>query len=323
MKRTLFLCTFTTVILSCTALHAADWSFSAEPLFGVQYGTVNEYVYKKNSSGDYQKLSELNWEMKPVLYYGGKFALEWKNLQLSGYGKGFIPMRCGNMYDSDWFYENFPYPVDIKTDYSISENYLTGTYSAGCLLGYEFHINTYLSIKPFFAYDYQDYYFSAKNGEGWYGDSKHIPWDDENAVHIDFSGYTLITYQSWQYITWTGFTVFGYPSDRFSLDASFFVSPYMYIQALDYHCYRGNYYLDCMSGWFSACKIETSAAFNFTKNISLHLSASWTFSAIIFGPDYSSSSSASGSWAEAADAKGGTSLNYGEASLGVRFNPGF
>jgi hypothetical protein len=321
MKRTLFLCTFTTVILFCTSLNAADWSFSAEPLFGVRYGTVNEYVYTKNSSGDYQKLSELNWEMKPVFYYGGKVALEWKNLQLSGYGKGFIPMRCGNMHDSDWYAKSSPYPVDIKTDYSISDNYLTGTYSAGCLLGYKFSITNYLSIKPFIAYDYQDIYFSGKDGEGWYGDAQNIPWNDKNAVHIDFTGYTLITYHSYEYITWTGFSIFSYPSDRFSLDASFYISPYIYVQALDYHCYRDIYFLDCISGWFSVYKIETSAAFNFTKNLSLLLSASWTFSTTIYGSDYTSAS-LSGAWYES-EALGGTSLNYGEASLGIRYRYGF
>ena len=44
-----------------------------EPLFGCQYGTLYEYVfanYRTNKSN--RKLSQLDWEMKPIFYAGGK-----------------------------------------------------------------------------------------------------------------------------------------------------------------------------------------------------------------------------------------------------------
>ena len=305
-------------IFSAVSVFAGAWHFSAEPLFGFRYGTLGEYVYTPDTNGAYAKLSELDWEMKPLWYYGGKISFGWQGISVSGYAEGFIPAGTGSMYDSDWI--NL---TDVKNDYSVSENHLNGTYSAGLLLGYEFTINRYLSIKPFLGYDYQDIYFSGQNGVGWYGDSQNISWDNEKAKHIDFTGYTLITYHSCEHITWTGFSILSSPVKFFSFSAAFSVSPYTYIEALDYHCYkRSNYFLDIMSSWFSVYKLETSAAYHFAQNFSLNLAVSWLFSSIIYGSDYQASSS-SGPWTKALNIQGATSLNYCEASLALRYSFNF
>jgi hypothetical protein len=327
MKRMLFLCTFTTAILLCTVLHAADWSFSAEPLFGVQYGTVNEYVYQKNSSGDYQKLSELNWEMKPVLYYGGKLTLEWKNLQLSGYGKGFIPMKCGNMYDSDWQNITINDDADTKTNYSISENTVTSSYKLGADVSYTFYLDKYVSVQAIAAVDYMYTKMEARNGYGWYADKWSLgtsigySYDSNNAIYIPSGKLLGIDYTREDMLTWIGITNIITPFRQLSTTLSFFVSPYAYIQSIDHHYGKG-YYIDIMSGFCSSYKFETTGMYNFTKHFSLRLAVSWIFSGIISGVNYYSTSQ-SGPWAEVSDVRSGADFNYVEASLSMCYSPIF
>jgi hypothetical protein len=326
MKRTLFLCTFTTVILFCTALYAADWSFSAEPLFGVRYGTVNEYVYEKNSSGDYQKLSELDWDIKPVFIYGGKIALAWKSLQLSGYAAGAIPGNTGSMSDSDWQNITINDDADTKTNYSISENSLVSGYTFEGILSYSFPILKFFSAGPSAGISYTYYSTEARNGYGWYADKSTLKeavgksYDSSDAVYYAKGSLLGIDYTREEMITWAGFTAVFKPVKQFTGTFSFIISPYTYIQSLDHH-YGGHYFIDIMDGWFSVYRLSASAAYNFTDSLSLLLNVSWCFSNILYGDDYSSLST--DHWTEESESKSAASLNYGEASLGLRYSYGF
>ena len=99
-------------------LAARDWCISVTPIFSVGFGTIGEYVYIKDVSGTNKKISELDWDVKPSLQYGGRVGVSWKALAVSGFAFGAVPMRSGAMKDSDWD-EN-----GIKNIFSVHENAL-------------------------------------------------------------------------------------------------------------------------------------------------------------------------------------------------------
>ena len=113
-------------------LAARDWSISVTPIFSVGFGTIGEYVYIKDVSGTNKKISELDWDVKPSLQYGGRVGVSWKALAVSGFAFGAVPMRSGAMKDSDWD-EN-----GIKNIFSVHENALASSYSFGGRIAYTF-----------------------------------------------------------------------------------------------------------------------------------------------------------------------------------------
>lgn len=315
---------------SAASASAGDWHFSAEPLFGVRYGTLGEYVYTPDTSGSYQKLSELDWDMKPVWYYGGKASFGWRGISLSGYAAGSIPGRTGSMYDSDWQNITINGDADTKTNYSISENTLTSSYKLGADVSYTFYLDKYVSVQAIAAVDYMYTKMEARNGYGWYADASTLgtsvgySYDSDNAIYFSSGELRGVDYTREDMLTWIGVTNIITPFRQFTGTLSFFVSPYAYIQSIDCHYGNGsnNYYIDIMSGFCSAYKFETAGAYNFTKNFSLRLTVSWIFSGIIKGEDYYSTSQ-SGPWTKVSDVRSGADFNYGEASISMRYNPSF
>jgi hypothetical protein len=314
-------------ILSAVSVSAGDWHLSAEPLFGVRYGTLGEYVYTPDTNGDYAKLSELDWDMKPLWYYGGKISFGWRNISISGYAEGFIPAGAGTMYDSDWQNITINSDADTKTNYSISKNTLISSYKLGADASYTFYLDKYVSVQAIAAIDYMYTNMEARNGYGWYADN-HIlgssvgySYDSGKAVYCPSGTLSGIDYTREDMLTWIGVTNIITPFRQFTGTLSFFVSPYTYIQSTDHHYGKG-YYIDIMSGFCSAYKFETSGTYNLTKNILLNLTVSWLFSNVIKGEDYFSTSQ-SGSWTKISDIISGADFNYGEVSLSLRYNMDF
>lgn len=327
-----FLILSAVLIFSGISASAGDWHFSAEPLFGIRYGTLGEYVYEPDTNGDYQKLSELIWDIKPSWYYGGKVSFGWRGISISGYASGFVAGRTGSMYDSDWQNIQINSDADTKTNYSISENTLTSSYKLGADASYTFYLDKYVSVQAIAAIDYMYTTMEARNGYGWYADKKTLikngitattgyAYTNDNAVYYPSGMLLGIDYTRQDMLTWIGITNIITPVKQFTGTLSFFVSPYTYIQSLDHH-YGGYYYIDIMSGFCSAYRIETSGAYNFTKNLAMQLSVSWLFSNVIRGDDYASTSE-SGPWTEESDIRSGADLNYCEISLSVRYGLNF
>ena len=104
---------------------AIDWNLSVEPLFGCKIGELGEYVYQQNCRYSDNKLSELNWDIKPAVYLGAKIAGGWKGIGLSTYVTGAIPKRSGIVMDSDWLNKQYANAENYlyKTNYSESDNY--------------------------------------------------------------------------------------------------------------------------------------------------------------------------------------------------------
>ncbi|MGI0529605.1 omptin family outer membrane protease [Treponema socranskii] len=304
-------------------LSAEDWSISVTPLFSVEYGTIDEFVYKKDVDGNYKKISELDWDIKPALYFGGAVGVLWKALSIQGFARGAVPMRSGNMEDSDW-----KTLTDLKTTYSIHKNMLASSYAFGGRISYAFHIADSFSINPFSGVDYTYIALKARDGRAWEGydalTHTGVAWNDPAAKPYVPLG---IDYTREEVHTWSGVSFDTVFNNKFTFALSFALSPYAYIQALDHH-YGGSgtssdrYFADILHGWFSAYRFGAEAVYSFNKNISLSLSLSWTLTRRIRGATYNANSP-TGPWHKSGDAEGGASRSTGEISIGCTYRLNF
>ena len=103
--------------------------FSVEPLYFFEMGTLNEFVFAKDSLEQKYKLSELNWNVNNH-EIGMKAELGWKWIGLDTSFSFGIPGDSGYMYDSDWMHST---NHSMKTNLSKSEEYMNDakTFSIG------------------------------------------------------------------------------------------------------------------------------------------------------------------------------------------------
>jgi outer membrane protease len=146
------------------------YAFSISPLAGFLYGQSEEIVYKEKEADSDTYLSQLLWDMKPLLYYG--LELEFSRVDpMGGFGffvKGslksalpFFAGRTGVMEDRDW--RNH----EQLTDFSISDNYTEGTLLADVSLGISVPLFSTVLLScylPGFSFMY--FSWTAKDGYG-------------------------------------------------------------------------------------------------------------------------------------------------------------
>lgn len=299
MKRLFTLLFF---IFQFALLNSQNWKLSVEPIFGMKYGEVDEYVFLKKCDYDDDKLSELNWEIKPELYVGGKINGGWKKIFGEMTFTAGIPMKTGEMIDSDWLNvekknaEDFQY----KTNYSESDNYLKYDFLFGIKAGYEFDIFenriVKINIKPNVGFDYKKIYFNGKNGYAWYGstsDNHYLPYKTATTPTYDFSGKDVIDYSRQSYITWFGFDSTFTFFEKFDANLGFQISPYIYAESIDIHYLnnagKGTAYLDATTGYFKTLKWNIGASYKINSRNTINISASWFYMGLLRGDDYSQS----------------------------------
>ena len=316
---------------------ANDWRITITPCFGFYSGTIYEYLFGQSVAGTYEKVSELDWEIKPILYYGGKISVAWRGLALLGYGRGFIPMRCGAMYDSDWTNVREYGDTKTKTNYSINENSLKNAYAVGGAFSYTCRKTDSFAINVFCGLDFNHIMLNAQNGYGWYADANtlgaHIglPYTDEKAVVYNKGDLSPIDYMREEVITWLGSAMdMRFVKNRLSLSLAFAISPYLYFQSLDSHhkmrkatkeIISTTYYADVVHGFFAACKTEAIVSYDVTKNFLFSFNIRWTLSQILQGTTYWAVSE-SGPWRQSND-RSGAGFNYVDISLGGTYRFAF
>lgn len=307
MKRRLL-----TVVVFLAALSAAvaqNWSVEIKPIFGARIGTVGEYVFQS----DGKKMSQLNWDLKPLLYFGGEAAVSWRFLSLSLYGKNALPMRSGDMEDSDWLDS-----LGRKNVYSISNNFiLDDSFSVGGTFMYTHDFATLFALRALASLDFSRTSFKASDGRQWDGrDGIGNPvyaYNDPRAT-IGYLPGDVISYRQDVFSVWLGIGGdFKFIDDRLKLSFSLAAAPYLYVQALDHHIERSTYFLDVIESVFSAYKIGAAVSFDITKSFSLSLDAAWIFSRTMRGNTYASYSQ-KGPWRKNTGGSG-ASFNYADISI--------
>ena len=295
MKSTVrFFCIAIFSSLSLAWAKESDWKLFLLPEFGMKHGTVGEYVFAKTSNYSDDMISELIYDTKPELYGGLKIGGGWRNIAAEVSVSAGFPMKTGTLADSDWL-NNSTSEVskasslltsNYKTNYSESECNLDYDFSCAIKLGYAFPVfkNSILSIniKPFYSFGFNNFKFTAKNGEAWYGaklaDGDYAAWNDEanrasnsgkfSSTVSDYDGEDL-SYRRWSVIHWIGFdATVGLPL-KFTVNAGFQVAPYVYAESTDLHylnnSYGGTAYLDVADGFFSTFKWNCGVSYQISR----------------------------------------------------------
>ena len=331
MKKLLLSLAVAVLSLPIFAVNLKDFSLSVEPLFGMKYGQIDEYVFLKNPNYSDDKVSELNWEIKPELYYGLKIRGGWKGFFEESFFTAGIPMKTGSLYDSDWN-NNDPLFVsksvatttsNYKTNFSESDNYLNYDISFGFKGGYEFKIFEIFSIKPAIAFEYQNIKFTGKNGQGWYGkktsDGYYSPYTDTNNREIsDFSGKNVIAYHRVSDFLWLGSDLSAELPCHLTVNAGFFVAAYIYAISYDTHFIRSLDFADKTTDSFSSFKWNLGISHKIAKRHFININASWFYMKVIHGDTYKKYSSQS-SYTKTTDAEGGAGANWFDLSISYKF----
>lgn len=306
-----------------------DFSLAVEPLFGLRYGQLDEYVFLKESNYSDDKLSELNWELKPELYYGLKVHGGWKDFFAETTLSFGIPMKTGLMKDSDWF-NSQTYAVttanaaghDYKTCYSEHDNHLDYDINFNFKGGYQFLIRDFVNIKPAFAFDYENIKFTGIAGQGLYGNSiSNNYWaaynDKSNNGLMKFSG-RVITYRRELYLLWLGSDFSVKLPRNFTVTTGFFFAPYVHALSFDSHLTKDVDYADKTTGFFGAFKWNLGAEYQIDKRQSVLLNASYFYMRVIRGDNYSKVSTKS-SYDKSTLVDGGAGAKYLDVNLSYRF----
>jgi outer membrane protease len=257
------------------------FSFSVETTLGFFYGQGEEIVYDAN--GTY--LSELLWDMKPLLYYGAGLSVK---LQIPSWPVGLyaaasakigIAGRSGFIEDRDWLD-----PVqDYLTNYSKHDSYIFGSWFFDGDIGVSLPLcpgRTFNPALSFFGrFSYMELKWIARDGYTQYGPndpggSSFISWDDSFSK-IEQYGPGIQYSQFW--VLFSPGLAADFPLSRFfTLNCAFTITPLIWAAAEDLHLKKNARYLDYPSGGV-ALEPKIRALFFLNSRCSLSLQVSWRY----------------------------------------------
>ncbi len=276
MKKFLFLLLF----INCSFLFGENLPLRISPFVSYNNDTITYSIY------DGPKLnSQLDWETPYLFKTGLKFSFDFNNLILDFSNAAAIPVKCGTMYDSDWYTEN------IKTNLSKHNLHAGFCYDLDITLKYRFELENLFSILPLISFNYSHSSLKAQKGIGWCGDTGHTqlikdyPWDSEYAVKVNKFG---IDFYNNTFIFFIGAGLEkSLGSLQFGINAQ--VSPYIYVSSIDHHLNDGDgrYYLLLQSAWFSCFNLELPCSYMINDKNKLCIIPKYSYCKEIKGVFYS------------------------------------
>jgi outer membrane protease len=258
------------------------FSFSTETTLGFFYGQSEEIVYQEDS---HTYLSELLWDMKPLLYYGTALSLEVQipSRSFSLYTNFSIKLgiagRSGIIEDRDWMDPTYNY----LTHYSRHDTYIEGAWFFDGDFGISIPLFFEGSYNPTFSifgrFSYMEMKWISRDGYIQYGENNHSyppfkPWDD-SFTKIAISGPGIQYSQFWILIS-PGFAVDFPLSSFFMLNCAFTATPLIWAAAEDIHLARSLEFLDYPQGGL-ALEPEIQVLFFPNNRCSLSLRVSWRY----------------------------------------------
>ena len=228
---------------------ARNYGYSLGVIYGFVYGQAQEYVYPTDTKAEY--LSELLWDMKPVLYYGLKADINRNNLMSkTGFFSSVsikigVPRESGAHENRDWV------STENKnlTHFSSHTNETFEFYWADAFFGVSIPIASYFYIKPFISGSWMRFAFSGKDGYGKYArtvDGSYYPIDD-SPVEYSFEGMNVIRYKQDWFLAAAGFSIGTEILKPLSFELSFHITPLTYCAAKDEHLTNSKTFIDTTS----------------------------------------------------------------------------
>ena len=204
-----------------------EYIFSLGTGFGFVYGQSFEIVYPVNTPAKY--LSELSWDMAPVLYAG----LQADFLQVNAVRKADIftsltfnvglPFESGSIENRDWLDQH----SDALTDFSKHTNKTREFYWLDAAFGVSIPVINLFYIKPFFSGSWMRFAFTGKDGYGEYAGL--------NPPSISYDGKEVLRYEQNWLIAAAGLSIGAKIASVLNLELSFQMSPLIYCMARDDH----------------------------------------------------------------------------------------
>ncbi len=304
------------LFLSAEGMH---WNFM--PYTKIRYGQQNEYVFCNSKLDKNHKLSELNWEQKPVFFWGIDGNVSWHGFSFGMNFQKSFSHESGIVKDSDWLNKdtfNKTY-ASYKTNYSENDCILDGAYVVETTISYDFTPVEWLSIGPVSKLQYEYSFFKAKGGWYQYASENFQPYEkyetgEKKSISSDSVALTL---ERSYYFLWTGLASSVNIGEKFSASAGFLLCPYALVDSIDSHVIAKKYYLDHMEGKFMAYKVLLDMQYFLTRHQSVCFSFSYLDTDILTGNTRTSGDSPDGSYGLALG-KAGSSFNFVDFSLGYR-----
>ncbi|GHV76669.1 hypothetical protein AGMMS49942_14900 [Spirochaetia bacterium] len=251
---------------------------------GVLLGQVEEIVYADSNTDTY--LSQLLWDLKPLVYLGSGLSFSRAN-PLDGLGgtadlsvKFGLPIRSGTLENRDWQNKADP---DMVTDFSSHDLSIQGGEQVTMLLdfsgGISIPIKSAVALRALLSFSYMHFSWSGQGGYGRY--MARDPYSTRFFPEAEwrrrtFQG-TVITYEQVWIIPSPGLGVLWPVHRVLDLDFRFFMSPLIFVWDLDIHMERKLRFYDTMSG---GLYLEPGVDISFTPNpfLTLLLHGSWRYS---------------------------------------------
>jgi outer membrane protease len=243
------------VIMFCMSFRLSaepsPYTVSVGLLRGFLYGQSEEIVYKDSKGNDY--LSQLLWDMKPLVYAGTEFNVSRRNpLEKWGFfstislkfGK---PKETGIMEDRDW-----DSPDNHLTNFSSHDNYTQKAFLCDLSGGFSIPSDSAVLIKSYITFSYM--YFSWASQDG-YLQYERYDWET-----MPVSGPVINYSQQW-FILAPGIGLWVPFLKVLSAGIDFQIGSVLSCTALDEHISRNVRFKDRISG---GCFFEAKGVFTFS-----------------------------------------------------------
>lgn len=236
---------------------------------GVLIGTSHELVYGGSSTS--YILSQLDWGLKPLGYYGLSLGLGGASgLYTSLSLRSGLAGRTGDIMDSDFLNGD-----GVKTNLSVSDNYTEDALLANFDLGWRIPINPQLALRAYGSLDYMHFKFTARDGYYQYGayhagpPAYYDPYQTASKYALFGSG---IVYQQDFLALCLGAGADWAPRPGLGLSASLLFAPLVSCIALDNHVVRFLDFRDDMSkGWLLEPRLKASLALTKRSKVDVSL----------------------------------------------------
>lgn len=297
MKKRLSVLIF--LLLADCCLFAQGFHFDVTPVIGMRYGKVGEYVYANNSvTKQKYTLSYLEWEMKPLWYYGGNINIGFGNFYITGNLKGVIPSDAGFLLDSDWGQDNYYRTGDTttKTNFSKHSNVLNEGFLTDVIMKYEIKPSKIFSFWPLAGISYDYTSFTGKDGFASYGygangrpssgqtNPSYYAWDEPGLhsagnMHGDVISYLRSDFHFWLGL---GFCL-ATPNNVFAFEFNVMGALYSVYTDIDGHLARNLYFFDQSQGTLTALKIQAVLTMKPAKRFALQAGVTGMFTKDVEG----------------------------------------
>ena len=227
-----------------------NYGFTLSPNIGILYGHGEEIVYKDPPRQNLY-LSELLWDMKPLLYAG--FGADFGPMDPSG-RRGFaaalsfkagLPARTGVIENRDWI---SPPNQNYMTHYSRHDAYSGTAFLLDVSAGYFWRFFDSLALNVYGEFSFMHFSWSAKDGYSQYASQLlespdyYSPWDN-SLNKTPYYGEVIRYKQNWFVIS-PGVALDWNMNRLFSLETYFNYSPLIYCADRDDHLRTRATYLD-------------------------------------------------------------------------------